>query len=436
MKCLLDQNLTKTADIAKKTTSQRVGSLPFALSLLAKSLTFFFLCTFFANAQNFDYKAARKRMVDSEIVAAGVKDRRVIESMLQTNRHEFVLPKYRRMAYFDMSLPIGGDQTISSPFIVAYMTESLDPQLTDKVLEIGTGSGFQAAILSPLVDKVYTIEIVEPLARKAAKLLKRLKYDNVHAKAGDGFKGWPEHAPFDKIIVTCSPEDVPQPLIDQLREGGRMVIPTGERYQQTLYLFKKENGKLTKEALRPTLFVPMTGTAEENRDVLPDPSRPVLVNGDFEDKSKKDAIVPGWYYGRQLKLVLTDQKEARANDVAVSGQYVQFENRDPGRGSHLLQGLGIDGSVVTGLRLSAKVRVERVKPTRDGAMPMVAISFYDENRKEVGKNWLGPFRGTSKWKAIEQDIRVPRNAREAIVRIGLFGATGRASFDDVKMSTL
>ena len=161
-----------------------------------------------------------------------------------------------------MSLPIGESQTISAPFVVAYMTEQLDPQPTDKVLEIGTGSGYQAAILSPLVKEVYSIEIVESLGQKAARTLKRLKYTNVKTKIGDGYQGWPEHAPFDKIIVTCSPEKVPQPLVDQLKEGGRMVVPVGERYTQELYLLRKKDGKLEQEVLVPTMFVPMTGKAE------------------------------------------------------------------------------------------------------------------------------------------------------------------------------
>ena len=375
------------------------------------------------NSRRYDYRQARRQMVENEIVAAGVKDRRVIEAMLQTDRHEFVLPKYRRMAYFDMALPIGGDQTISSPFIVAYMTESVDPQLTDKVLEIGTGSGFQAAILSPLVADVYTIEIVDSLGRKAARVLKRLEYDNVHVRIGDGFKGWPEHAPFDKIIVTCSPEDVPKPLVEQLREGGKMVIPTGERYQQTLYLFTKKDGKLIKEALRPTLFVPMTGKAEDDRDVHPDAENPLIVNGDFEDPSDSETVVPGWYYGRQLKLL----------ESPGGGQHVEFANRDSGRGSHLLQGLGIDGRKVLRLELSTRVKTESVRTSNDGALPAMMITFYDESRREVGRHWLGPWRGTNDWKRHEKIIRVPQLAREAIVRIGLFGATGKALFDEVRI---
>lgn len=398
---------------------------PASAACLATLLTIFAWTPM--HAQRFDYKKARRQMVQNEIIGAGVKDRRVIEAMLQTDRHQFVAPKYRRMAYFDMALPIGAQQTISSPFIVSFMTESIDPQLTDKVLEIGTGSGFQAAILSPLVDEVYTIEIVESLGRKATRLLKKLKYNNVHVKVGDGFKGWPEHAPFDKIIVTCSPEDVPEPLVEQLRDGGRMVIPTGERYQQTLYLFTKKDGQLTKEALRPTLFVPMTGAAEETRDVQPDPANPVVVNGDFEDKSTDDTTVKGWYYGRQLKLVSNDAKGGR-------GQVVQFTNEDSGRGSHLLQGLAVDGRRVARLRMSTRVKLENVHPSRDGALPSMILTFYDRNRAEVGKNWLGPWQGTKDWREFEKVIRIPTLAREGILRIGLFGATGRVSFDDVRLA--
>ena len=171
-------------------------------------------------------------MVDKEIVAAGVTNERVIQAMRDTPRHEFVPANQRQYAYLDMALPIGNAQTISPPFIVASMTQEIDPQPTDRVLEIGTGSGYQAAVLSPLVKDVYTIEIVEPLGRRATRTLKRLGYKNVHTRVGDGYKGWPEAAPFDKIIVTCSPEKVPQPLVDQLREGGLMIVPVGERYQQ------------------------------------------------------------------------------------------------------------------------------------------------------------------------------------------------------------
>src|SRR3954463_8183944 len=223
-----------------------------------------------------DWRRLAGEMVDKEIVAAGVKNERVVKAMRDTPRHEFVPLGEREHAYLDMALPIGNSQTISPPFVVASMTEAIDPQPTDKVLEIGTGSGYQAAILSPLVKDVYTIEIVDELSKHATRTLKRLHYDNVHTRSGDGYKGWPEVAPFDKIIVTCSPEKVPQPLVDQLREGGRLIVPVGERFQQTLYLYRKVKGKLEAQPLTPTMFVPMTGKAESQRAVLPDLANPKL----------------------------------------------------------------------------------------------------------------------------------------------------------------
>jgi protein-L-isoaspartate(D-aspartate) O-methyltransferase len=174
-------------------------------------------------------------------------------------RHEFVPVNLRAQAYGDFPLPIGHGQTISQPFIVAFMTEKLEPKPTDKVLEIGTGSGYQAAVLSELVSNVYTIEIVEPLARRAEADLKRLNYTNVFVRAGDGYKGWPEAAPFDAVIVTCAPENVPDPLVEQLKEGGRMVIPVGASGYQELYLLRKNKGKVEREAILPVRFVPMTG---------------------------------------------------------------------------------------------------------------------------------------------------------------------------------
>src|SRR5262245_42879491 len=230
-----------------------------------------------------DFERWRNGLVDDVLVRQGITDPRVIQAMRTTLRHEFVPLEHRPKSYYDMGLPIGSGQTISSPLIVSQMTQALKPQATDKVLEIGTGSGYQAAVLSPLVKDVYTIEIVDELSKRATRTLKRLKYENVHTRSGDGYKGWPEAAPFDKIIVTCSPQKAPQPLVDQLREGGLMVIPVGEQYQQTLYLMRKVKGELKSEAMRATLFVPMTGAAEDQRKVKPDPLHPSLSNGGFEE---------------------------------------------------------------------------------------------------------------------------------------------------------
>jgi protein-L-isoaspartate(D-aspartate) O-methyltransferase len=399
----------------------RQTTLPLALGLFLGPIALF--------AQTpAQFEAARNKMVDESVIGVGVKDERVIRAMRMTPRHEFVDVKYRPQAYHDMALPIGNQQTISSPFIVAYMTQSLDPQPTDKVLEIGTGSGYQAAVLAPLVKEVYTIEIVEPLGKKAERTLTRLKYRNVFVKVGDGFQGWSEHAPFDKIIVTCSPEKPPQPLIDQLREGGLMVVPVGERYQQTLYLMGKKEGKLESVALQPTLFVPMTGVAEDRRQVKPDPAKPAAVNGSFEEPLGKDGYIPGWYYHRQVEQV-ADPQAPEGRQIAT------FKNEEMGRSSHILQGLAIDGRTVTEIDLSAWVKYDNVAlPPNAEGFPSVGITFYDDERRDLGHNWLGPFQGTAEWSKVEKRFKVPPRAREGILRLGLFGGTGSISFDEVRVT--
>jgi protein-L-isoaspartate(D-aspartate) O-methyltransferase len=217
----------------------------------------------FCNAQpatEDSFSAQRKRMVEEQLAAPGrdIKNSRVLQAMATVPRHEFVPEHLQKFAYFDEPLPIGYGQTISQPYIVAFMTEQLDPKPSDRVLEIGTGSGYQAAVLSLLVSDVYTIEIIEPLARRAEADLNRLGYNNVKVRIGDGYKGWPEYAPFDAIIVTCAPENIPQPLIEQLREGGRMIIPVGDYHNQELYLLQKHGKTVEQKAVLPVRFVPMT----------------------------------------------------------------------------------------------------------------------------------------------------------------------------------
>ncbi len=219
-----------------------------------------------APAQPDDRRDERERMVQEQLIRRGrnITDRRVLEAMRSVPRHEFVPLSVRRQAYADGPLPIGHNQTISQPYIVAYMTEQLRPESHERVLEIGTGSGYQAAVLSRLVAEVYTIEIVEPLAQRAAADLQRLGYANVHVRAGDGYQGWPEHAPFDAIIVTCAPDHVPRPLVDQLAEGGRMIIPVGDEGDvQELVLLAKEGGRLERTDVLDVRFVPMTGKAQK-----------------------------------------------------------------------------------------------------------------------------------------------------------------------------
>jgi len=211
------------------------------------------------------FAAARNAMVRDQLSGPGraITNARVLAVMRKVPRHEFVPERNRSLAYEDGPLPIGYGQTISQPYVVAFMTERLDPKPTDRVLEIGTGSGYQAAVLAELVAEVYTIEIVEPLARRAETDLKRLGYKNVTVRAGDGYKGWPEAAPFDAIIVTCAPENVPEPLVEQLKDGGRMMIPVGPAGNQDLVLLRKQGNRLEKRATLPVRFVPMTGEAQK-----------------------------------------------------------------------------------------------------------------------------------------------------------------------------
>ena len=210
-----------------------------------------------------DFAAQRQRMVEQQLKPRGIKDERLLAAMARVPREEFVPADERGDAYEDGPLPIGFDQTISQPYIVAFMTEQLRLKPSDRLLEIGSGSGYQAAVLAELVADVYTIEILEPLAKTAEATLQRLGYKNVHLKIGDGYQGWPEQAPFDAIIVTCAPDKVPQPLVDQLKDGGRMVIPVGERLAQQLYLLEKKNGQLKESATLPVRFVPMVRPKEE-----------------------------------------------------------------------------------------------------------------------------------------------------------------------------
>jgi protein-L-isoaspartate(D-aspartate) O-methyltransferase len=366
-------------------------------------------------------------MVREVVAREGVTSEAVLDSMRAVPRHLFVPGNVRQLAYFDQAIAIGHKQTISPPFIVAYMTQVLDPQPTDSVLEIGTGSGYQAAILSGIVKDVYTIEIVEPLGQQAAKRLAELGYRNVHTRIGDGYKGWPEHAPFDKIIVTCSPESVPQPLINQLREGGRMIVPLGERYKQVFYLFEKKDGKLVKTELLPALFVPMTGISEDQRKVLPDPEHPDVRNGSFEYVSGEDQRPDVWHYQRQLTIAHGNAPDGDA--------YAVFKSTDPGRSAQALQGMAIDGKKIGTLRVNVWAKGVQI---RDGLekweQPRLVVHYFDKDRKNIGDAYLDTWEGSFNWKQFTADLTVPAAAREAIVQVGLNGGTGILSIDNIKLT--
>ncbi|MBA4408755.1 MAG: protein-L-isoaspartate O-methyltransferase [Odoribacter sp.] len=202
------------------------------------------------------WKKETKNMVNHQLISRGIADKKVLRVMENTPRHLFIPENLRKEAYRDGPLPIGEGQTISQPYIVAIMTELLRLEGHEKVLEIGTGSGYQAAVLSPLVDTCYTIELVPKLAERASECLKQLGYTNVIAKCGDGYQGWPEHAPFDRIIITAAPEEIPKTLVEQLKPDGIMVLPVGRFYQELIVVTKTRNG-INRESIIPVRFVPM-----------------------------------------------------------------------------------------------------------------------------------------------------------------------------------
>lgn len=369
------------------------------------------------------FEAQRHRMVDELVTDEGLTNARVIEVLRRVPRHAFVSGRSRALAYFDMALPIGQGQTISPPSLVAYMTEQLDPQPADRVLEVGTGSGYQAAVLSLLVRDVFTIEIVPAIARRARSALARLGFANVHARVGDGYQGWAEHAPFDKIIVSCSPSEVPPPLIEQLRDGGRLIVPLGETYQQTLWVFAKKDGQLVREAKVPTVFVPMTGMAQAARAAAANPFEPRLVNASFEAVDPETGRASGWYHQRQMAV-------ETATDAPDGTRYATFRNTTAGRRAQAAQAFPVDGRHTRALLVSGMVRGARIEPGPGKyAVASLVVAFYSAERETLGQVAVGGWRGDLGWTPVRSRIEVPATAREAILGLGLYGATGTLSFD-------
>jgi protein-L-isoaspartate(D-aspartate) O-methyltransferase len=228
-------------------------------------MMFLFLMVRYSPALAADsFEKKRQEMVARDIKGRGISDTRVLAAMMKVQRHLFIDASLASQAYEDHPLPIGEGQTISQPYIVAAMTEAASLKGGERVLEIGTGSGYQAAVLAEIAKEVCTIEIKKPLAEKAKEMLAKLGYNNIHAKYGDGYFGWEEHAPFDVIMITAAAGHIPQPLLDQLKEGGRLVMPLGStRLYQEFIVVKKEKGKYTKKELGGVVFVPMTGEAQK-----------------------------------------------------------------------------------------------------------------------------------------------------------------------------
>lgn len=379
--------------------------------------------------EQFPVHRAASAMVDDELlIQGGLESPRVIDVMRRVPRHLFVPDGYRSLAYRDMALAIGESQTISPPYIVATMTQSLDVVPTDRVLEIGTGSGYQAAVLALLAKEVYTIEIVESLGNEAAARLAALQFLNVRVRVGDGYAGWPEAAPFDKIIVTCSPDAVPQPLIDQLRDGGKMLIPIGERYQQRFVLLTKRGTMLEEERLAATYFVPMTGEAESRRRDHPNASQPKLVDGEFDATYHDHPL--GWHYARNTRVVSDDA-------TAPSGNYLRIVRDDPHRIAQVIQGFPVDGETIASLRLEWLARATEVRPVAAASglnRPTIYLVFYDAKRHIAGEVPLAPVSGTTAWRRQSRVVSVPKAACDANIIIGLFEATGTLDMDDIRLA--
>jgi protein-L-isoaspartate(D-aspartate) O-methyltransferase len=231
--------------------------LKFQISFLAFIVGIVQGCNGQAMKTEDNYSVLRQKMVEQQIKKRGIHNPDVLAACSKVPRHMFVPIEFRKYAYDDTPVPIGFDQTISQPYIVAFMTEILNPGKNTRVLEIGTGSGYQAAILACLCKEVYSVEIIDSLAERAKKTINYLGYKNIHLKTADGYKGWKEYAPYDAIIVTCAPEKIPEALLEQLAEGGRMIIPAGDDTIQKLYLIEKVHGKIRQKETMNVLFVPM-----------------------------------------------------------------------------------------------------------------------------------------------------------------------------------
>lgn len=375
-----------------------------------------------------DFTQRRLRMVQRFVEGAGVKDPRVLSALRTIPRHAFVPADQVSEAYRDSALPIGHEQTISSPYIVARMTEQLEVKPADRVLEIGTGSGYQAAILSHLAKEVYTIEIVPELGQRAKRTLSGLQRKNVHVRIGDGYRGWREHAPYDKIIVTCSPESIPRPLVEQLAEGGTLVVPLGKRFQQTLYRFVKRDGVLQRERVETTFFVPMTGQAAKDR-AIDTGTKAVLVNGGFEARAPGSGDLLGWYYLRGGRI--------EQDPMAPEGTHVLRLKTHDATACHALQPFGVDGREVRQLRLQFSSRCRDVRtPLVSVQASQAVVEFYDDDRRMVGEGDVPVRAGPAVWRRVDRRIDVPQAARFAVLGVGLFGVSGDIAFDDVQLTTL
>ena len=388
-----------------------------------------FLLAVAANGQNRDpWAEARARMVEYEVVAAGVKDARVCDAMRTVPRHEFIPAAMRRYAYFDMAVPIGEGQTISSPFIVAYMTEQLQPQPTDKVLEIGTGSGYQAAVLSGLVAKVYSIEIVE-LAGKTCG-------------ANAPPAGLQEHRDEDRrrlsrLAGTCPLRQDHRHLLAGERpqaaggatQGGRPIggSPRASATSKLSTCSRKSTTSSRPSPCSRRFSCRWWAAPRMSGSCSPTPSEPAIINGDFKNLSGDQPV--GWYYLRQGRV--------EPSGRTPGGNCLSLRNDSPGRAALALQAVGIDGRLTREIEISLWVRGQNVQPgSLPEQPPALSIAFFNANRQQVGRQEIGPWSGSFDWMEKRLRIKVPPSARLASVEVGLGGGTGRLSVTEVTMKVI
>ncbi len=371
---------------------------------------------------------ARRRMVNEEISAQGIENERLLTAMREVPREQFLPLSKRNLAYLNVAVTYGDGHIILPPLVTAHLIEQVDPQKNDKVLVIGSGSGYSTALLSRMCREVDAVEIDPVVAKSAEETLARLKYTNVRMRIGDGFEGWKEHAPYQRIIVECSPENVPQPLVDQLAEGGMLLVPVGDEFDQTMHLCKKENGKLSTLSLWPTLLLPMKGKAEELRSQSDKPRDPTLLNSGFEELVPQTKDVPAaWVYVRQGRAI-ADRSCPEGNNS------MSFTNVTPGVVATAIQAFPVDGKKISELGIACKVWGMDIRPgqTRQ-QLPRVEVRFFDEKRRLVGGDWMGGWNMSFTWIKKDHVFAVPRLAKFAVIRIGLGGATGEIKFDDFKL---
>ncbi|MCE9528021.1 MAG: protein-L-isoaspartate O-methyltransferase [Planctomycetales bacterium] len=371
---------------------------------------------------------ARRLMVQEEIANQGIENERLLEAMRDVPREQFVPLSRRNLAYLNVAIAYDDGQVILPPLVTAHLIEQLNPHKNDKVLVIGPGSGYSTALLSRMVREVFAVEIDPVIAKTAEETLARLKYTNVKVRVGDGFEGWKEHAPYQRIIVECSPDSVPKALVEQLAEGGILLVPIGDEFDQTMHLCKKENGKLTTLSLWPTLLLPMKGKAEELRSQSEMPRDPSILNGGFEELVPKTKDVPAhWAYVRQGRAIAGEFCPEGKNSLA-------FVNLTPGAAAMALQAFPVDGKKVSELSFACNVWGKDIRPGQNRQqLPRVEVRFFDEKRRLVGGDWMGGWNLTFDWLGKEHVFSVPRTAKFAVLRIGLCGATGEIRFDDLKL---